>query len=76
VPFISVIAARDATKLQTMPDSILHDEIETVDRSDIDRLLAELNKRGGAYAILGRFLQDKLAEYWATLDPESALGEE
>jgi hypothetical protein len=47
------------------------DEIETVDGSDIDRVLGELYARGGSDAILGRFLRDKLAEYWATVDPES-----
>jgi hypothetical protein len=47
------------------------DEIESVDGSDIDRVLNELSERGGADAILGRFLRDKLAEYWAEVDPES-----
>lgn len=49
----------------------VHDEIEIVDGSDIDRLTDELRARGGADAILGRFLADKLGEYWATFDSVS-----
>ena len=51
----------------------LWDEIESVDGSDIDRVLNELKGRGGADAVLGRFLRDKLAEYWATVDPECCV---
>ena len=52
-------------------DSDFWDEIEAVDGSDIDRVVNELIARGGADAILGRFLRDKIAEYYATVDPES-----
>ena len=55
-------------------DGEVWDEIETVDGSDIDRLINELNTRGGADAILGRFLRDKLNEYWSTVDPECCVG--
>jgi hypothetical protein len=59
-----------------MPEEIPHDEIEDVDGSDVDRVLNELDARGGADAILGRFLRDKLLEYWATVDPTSCVGDE
>ncbi|HEX7313317.1 MAG TPA: hypothetical protein VF297_05325 [Pyrinomonadaceae bacterium] len=48
-----------------------YDELEDVDGSDVDRVTAELIARGGPDAILGRFLRDKIAEYYATIDPES-----
>ncbi|MDQ3802517.1 MAG: hypothetical protein M3416_01480 [Acidobacteriota bacterium] len=50
---------------------IFDDEIEDVDGSDLDRVVNELIERGGPDAILGRFLRDKVAEYYATVDPES-----
>lgn len=48
----------------------LHDEIDTVDGADIDRVLAELRQRGGAHAILGQFLNEKFCDHWAEIDPE------
>ena len=59
-----------------MSAGIMDDEIEDVNGSDIDRVLNELKARGGPDAILGRFLCDKLREYWATVDPESCVGVE
>lgn len=55
---------------------IFDDEIEGVDGSDVDRVVNELVARGGADAILGRFLRDNLSEYWATVDPESCVAGE
>lgn len=61
-------------KLDEESDSIW-DEIENVDGSDIDRVTVELMERGGTDAILGRFLRDKIAEYWATVDPVSCAND-
>lgn len=51
----------------------MDDEIEDVDGSDVDRVVNELIARGWPDAILGRFLRDKLSEYWSTIDPESCM---
>jgi len=61
--------------IQELHESIGFED-SLVDGSDVDRLLNELSARGGADAILGRFLRDKLAEYWSTVDPESCIGDE
>lgn len=55
---------------------IFDDEIEDVDGSDVERVVNELTARGGPDAILGRFLRDKLAEYYTAVDPESCVGDE
>ena len=51
------------------------DELEGVDGSDVDRVTNELIARGGADAVLGRFLRDKICEYYATVDPESCVAD-
>lgn len=56
-------------------DEYLDDEVEAVDGSDIDRVVNELVARDGADAILGRFLRDKLAEYYATVDPVACVND-
>lgn len=49
------------------------DELDGVDGSDVERVTRELIDRGGADAVLGRFLRDRVSEYYAAVDPESSV---
>jgi hypothetical protein len=52
------------------------DELDGADGSDIDRMVNELIARGGVDATIGRFLRDKVSEFYATVDPEGCVGDE
>ena len=47
--------------------------MEEVDGSDVERVLNELNDRGGADARLAVLLQRAVLDYYATVDPESCI---
>lgn len=65
-----------ALALLLFHEDAMDDELDGVDGSDVDRVVNELIARGGADAVLGRFLRDKVAEYYAAIDPECCVGDE
>lgn len=49
----------------------LEEELASIDGSDIQRVINELLKRGGADTVLGRFLSHSLDSHFSSVDPET-----